>query len=92
MTLIVVSTSRFRKDYKREAANPKRNIADLQSIVRALANGDALPASNRDHRLRGKLSDCRECHITGDWLLIYRIEGDELQLVRTGTHAELFGA
>jgi hypothetical protein len=25
-----------------------------------------------------------------DWLLIYRIENDELQLARTGSHAELF--
>ena len=91
MTLVVVSTSRFRKDYKREAANPKRTIGDLKAIVRALANGDALPASNRDHKLQGKLSDCRECHVTADWLLIYRVDGDELQLVRTGTHAELFG-
>ncbi len=79
MTLIVVSTSRFRKDYKREAANPKRNIGDLQTVVRALANGDTLPPSNRDHKLQGRRSDCRECHVTGDWLLIYRLDGDELQ-------------
>ncbi len=66
MTLIVVSTSLFRKDHKREAANPKRTIGDRPAIVRVLANGDLLPASNRDHKLQGKLSDCRECHITGD--------------------------
>lgn len=92
MTPIVVTTSRFRKDYKREDANPKCTVDDLRAIVRVLANGDLLPASNRDHKLQGKLSDCCECHITGDWLLIYRIEGNELQLVRNGTHAELFDA
>jgi addiction module RelE/StbE family toxin len=32
----------------------------------------------------------RECHIQADWLLIYRVEADELRLVRTGSHAELF--
>lgn len=91
MTLLVVSTSRFRKDYKREAANPGRSIGDLQAVVRALADGLALPKVNRDHKLTGKLNDCRECHISGDWLLIYRIEGNELQLIRTAAHAESFG-
>lgn len=33
----------------------------------------------------------RECHIAPDWLLIYRIEGDDLTLERTGSHSELFG-
>jgi len=74
VTLALVTTSRFRKDYKREAANPKRAIGDLQTIVAALADGSTLPASNRDHKLQGKLCDCRECHITSDWLLIYRLK------------------
>jgi hypothetical protein len=25
-----------------------------------------------------------------DWLLLYRVDGEELQLARTGTHADLF--
>jgi mRNA interferase YafQ len=45
---------------------------------------------HRDHQLKGVFRDCRECHIEPDWLLIYRIEGDVLQLVRTGTHSDLF--
>jgi mRNA interferase YafQ len=34
-----------------------------------------------------------ECHIEPDWLLIYRIDKayNELILVRTGSHSELFG-
>ncbi|MFC1523416.1 type II toxin-antitoxin system mRNA interferase toxin, RelE/StbE family [Thermodesulfobacteriota bacterium] len=35
------------------------------------------------------LKDCRECHLEPDWLLIYRIEGPELCLVRTGSLADL---
>jgi len=69
VTLTVVSTSHLRRDYKREAANAKRTIGDLQAIVGVLANGDTLPASHRGHELQGKPSDCRECHITGDWWL-----------------------
>ena len=32
----------------------------------------------------------REAHIEPDWLLIYRITGNELRLVRTGSHSDLF--
>ncbi|MBB5074397.1 addiction module RelE/StbE family toxin [Bartonella callosciuri] len=34
--------------------------------------------------------NCHDNHIEPDWLLIYRIEGDKLHLVRTGTHSDLF--
>lgn len=50
-----------------------------------------LPPRNREHGLTGDLAGCRECHILPDWLLIYRVEGDELYLVRTGTHSDLLG-
>jgi len=46
----------------------------------------------RDHALRGEYQGFRECHIEPDWLLIYRIENEalELFLFRTGTHSDLF--
>ncbi|WP_228896263.1 type II toxin-antitoxin system RelE/ParE family toxin [Pseudoduganella aquatica] len=55
-----------------------------------LIAGDApLGAEWRDHALRGPWSEYRECHIGGDFLLIYRIAGDVITFARTGTHAEL---
>ena len=44
----------------------------------------------RDHALKGNWNGYRDAHIEPDWLLIYRIKGDELHLARTGTHADLF--
>ena len=44
----------------------------------------------RDHPLRGTWKGYREVHIEPNWLLVYRVEGDELHLVRTGSHADLF--
>ena len=58
----------------------------LKEVIVLLAGGEKLPAKCKDHRLKGILKDCRECHIEPDWLLIYRIEGSELCLVRTGRH------
>ena len=64
----------------------------LTEIIELLANGQQLPAKNRDHSLSGNFVGCRECHITPDWLLIYEITEKELflYLTRTGTHSDLF--
>ncbi|MCL2434479.1 MAG: type II toxin-antitoxin system YafQ family toxin [Clostridia bacterium] len=87
----VKPTNKFRKDYK---AMEKRNfnMALLDEIIVKLAQGIPLPASNRDHVLKGNYAGHRECHITPDWLLIYRIEGEVLvlSLTRTGSHSDLY--
>ena len=79
----------FKRDIKRLKKRNK-DFDRLKSIIEMLVEGDRLPAATRDHRLKGTLKDCRECHIDPDWLLIYHIEGSELCLVRTGSHADLF--
>jgi mRNA interferase YafQ len=51
-----------------------------------------LAPAQRDHALQGgKWHGCRECHIQPDWLLVYRVRGQSLELVQTGTHSDLFG-
>ncbi len=80
----------FKKDYKR-AKKQGKNLADLRSVVAMLAAREPLPPKHRDHNLCGRWNKHRECHIAPDWLLIYRIDGDDLILERTGSHSELFG-
>ena len=55
-----------------------------------LAAGEPLPPEYLDHELRGEWDGYRECHIGGDFLLIYRIDGDLVVFVRAGTHNDLF--
>ena len=81
--------TQFKKDVKLMQRRGK-NFGKLKEVVKQLANAEILPTENKDHPLKGTLKDCRECHIEPDWLLIYRIEGSELCLVRTGSHADLF--
>jgi len=81
--------TQFKRDVKRLKKRHK-DFEKLKTIIQQLVAGEKLPPETRDHRLKGTLKDCRECHIEPDWLLIYRIEGSELCLVRTGTHADLF--
>jgi mRNA interferase YafQ len=67
-----------------------KDLTKLKVIIETLASAEAMPVRHKDHPLKGTLKDCRECHDEGDWLLIYRLEGSELCLVRTGSHADLF--
>jgi mRNA interferase YafQ len=82
--------TQFRKDVKLLLKRGK-DMDKLKEIIGLLVQSQELPARTRDHQLKGTLKDCRECHIEGDWLLIYRIEGSELCLIRTGSHSDLFG-
>ena len=42
------------------------------------------------YRLSGKWNTAYECHIEPDWLLIYRIEDETLELARTSSYSDLF--
>ena len=86
-------TTVFRRDYKRVAASPRhRDLAEvLPPLLDLLAADESLPAKHRDHDLTNNWADHRECHIKPDLLLIYRLHGDDLlQLVRLGSHSDLF--
>ena len=84
-------TRAFRRGYKR-AKKRGLNLSLLGEIVEMLRCGKKLPKKYADHCLSGDFSQCRECHIQPDWLLVYRIDDDilTLTLMDTGTHAELF--
>ncbi len=83
------TTTRFNKDLKL-CQKRNYNLQLLFRIVNILRIPKPLPPQNKDHDLKGNYSGCRECHISPDWLLIYRIKDDELMLYRTGTHSDLF--
>ena len=82
-------TSQFKRDAKR-ATRRGKDIAKLRTVVEALAAGRALDARLRDHALVGGYRGSRECHIEPEGLLIYEATDDEVVLIRTGTHADLF--
>jgi mRNA interferase YafQ len=87
-------TNAFRRDYQREKRGQhRRDLEALTSfIVSLLAEDMPLPERNHDHALGGEWLDFRECHLRPDLLLIYRKpDAAVLQLVRLGSHSELFG-
>ena len=89
--LALVPSARFRKDVKR-AEKRGKDMAKLRAVLNLLAQEQPLPVEYKDHALRGDWIGFRDLHIEPDWLLLYRIENDEVQLARTGTHSDLFRA
>ena len=79
----------FKKDLKLIKKRGK-DIQKLYNIISDLIHEKSLAKKHVDHPLKGEYSDCRECHIEPDWLLIYLIKKTNILFVRTGTHADLF--
>ena len=87
--LEVRATSRFKKVGKK-AARQQLEMHKLGAAIDLLQAEEPLPERLLDHPLTGSYAGHRECHLSPDWLLIYKIEGSTLILVRTGSHSELF--
>ena len=85
----LISGVRFRRDVKL-ARRRGEDLSKLRELILLLAEGGPLPPCCKDHPLSGEWKHYRDCHIEADWLLIYKIDGDDLYLVRTGTHSDLF--
>ena len=88
--LEVKQTAQFKRDL-RLCAKRQYNLDLLAVSVDILRIPAPLPPQYRDHSLSGNWLNHQECHIQGDWLLIYRVVGNTIVLYRTGSHADLFG-
>jgi len=86
-----VPSTRFKKNYQ---TMEKRgyDMSKIDEVIETLLEEKPLPVERLDHALTGNWNGYRECHVTPDWLLIYRIDGVDLllYLTRTGTHSDLF--
>ena len=85
----LIRGAQFRRDVKL-AQRRSKDLSKLRELILLLGEGQPLPSRYKDHPLSGEWEHYRDCHLESDWLLIYKIEGDDLYLVRTGTHSDLF--
>ena len=84
-----VFSNRFDKDLKRMLRRGKE-AEKIKDVIRKLINEERLDEKYRDHPLKGNYKGCRDCHVKPDWILIYRIYGNQIQFLRTGSHSDLF--
>jgi len=84
-------TKAFVRDWEKLSKSGRYDMRQLKEAMMLLIANDApLGPEWFDHPLKGEWADYRECHIGGDFLLIYQLSGNLINFVRTGTHAELF--
>ena len=89
-------TKQFRKDYARLKASGRRDMEKLQIVLNKLIEGELLETRHKDHPLKGDFESFRDCHIEGDWVLIYKLGFDEegsetITFHATDNHSNLFG-
>jgi mRNA interferase YafQ len=83
-------STQYKKDFKRYKNQPKK-LKKLLEIFKMLENGKELPKEFKPHKLAGQYKDCMECHVEGDFLLIwFDANSDFIEILRIGTHSELF--
>lgn len=81
----------FKKDLKRFANQPKKLRKLYDFVDKYLRTGEPIPAKYRAHMLLGEYAGYMECHIEGDYLLIWFDESSDIvKLIRLGSHSELF--
>ncbi len=86
---------RFSNQYKKDAKrfrNQPQKMEKVAEILRKLRDEEPIPEINRPHLLTGNYKGCMECHVEGDFLLIWIDETtDTIGVLRLGSHSELFG-
>lgn len=84
-------STQYKRDLKR-IRNNKHKATELLKILIMLENEIPIPSEYRPHMLTGDYNGCMECHIEGDFLLIwFDHKTNEIDLLRLGSHSELFG-
>lgn len=85
----ITITAQFEKSVKL-AKKRGYDLNKISSIILLLGQDDLEESQYLDHPLKGKYVGLRECHISPDWLLIYHATDEEVTLINSGTHADLF--
>jgi mRNA interferase YafQ len=86
-----VYTKPFRKELKLMGKRGL-DVDKLLELMDMIAAEQPLPPERENHPLHGKWRGAYECHVQGDWVLVYKID-DAARTVtfhHTGSHSDLF--
>lgn len=81
---------KFEKDYELMEKRGK-DLSKLDAAIDKILH-ESQPLPNippyRDHTL-SRYKGVHDAHIEPDWILLYKIQNETLELIRTGTHSDL---
>ena len=85
------TTKQFEKD-KKKAIEQGKDLTLLFEVIEKLIQEKPLDPKYCDHNLKGEWKGFRDCHVKNDWVLIYKVNKSQKQILfaRLGTHSELF--
>ena len=83
-------TKPFRKQFKLMMKR-SMEMAKLTEVMGMITNETPLPPKYCNHPLHGKWEGSFDCHIQGDWILIYvpNYTNNTVTFQATGTHSDL---
>jgi len=89
--LTAIRTGKFKREFAR-AEKRGKDSNKLIEVMTMLINEQPLLPKHEDHPLHGNYKGKRECHVEPDWLLIYRIDKKNREVVfyGTGSHSDLY--
>ena len=79
----------FLKDL-RKAKMTDKQYGRFILYISKLINKEILPKEAKDHSLTGEWKDVREFHIGGNFVVLYKVEPEEIILIRIGCHTQVF--
>lgn len=79
----------FGRDLKR-CSKRGYDMGKFKDIALKLLADEPLPDSMRPHPLVGNYVGYFDCHLSGDWVLMYKTTSTAVIFQRMGTHSDLF--
>ncbi len=83
----------YLRAFEKEVEKAKKrglDISKLKAVMIELINEKPLSEKHKNHKLKGNFEGYWECHITPDWLLVYKKDKETIYFARTGSHSDLF--
>jgi mRNA interferase YafQ len=80
-------TGQFKKDLKLMEKR-RKDMDKIFEIMALLIWGEPLPERCREHGLSGGYEGLTDCHIEGDWVMLYRKSEEKIVFYYTGTHSD----
>jgi len=84
-----IPVTQFKRDVKL-CKKRNKDMSKLRTLMTLLIEENPIPQEYSDHPLLGAWRNHRDSHIEPDWLLIYKIDGNNIYFIRTGTHSDIF--
>ena len=83
----------FKKDIARDKKSGLYNEEDfelLKMMITDLQNEQEIDEKFKRHPLKGNMKGFESIHLKGDWLLIFKVDDEFLNLIMLGKHMQVY--